>query len=283
MGPHLYILRFRDGLHFKLGISLVSNMNRIMKHNSTYGIDLDNSFIVSCDSSTSISLLEKNLKHLTSEVILESSPYYGLDGYTEIRSNDQLSEVMDIIEMFKPRLGLDITTLHTQRLLRSTLYSLDLGKNLVKKDNKVDLTSQLSIYSVDNNLSLLGLESLVGMLLDNLISVSRFNCAYRGDDYIELRVNLSEEFVTYKDLSIFLDVIDISFRLFYNGGFRVIRMTPEVEVIFNDFDIVDSSEVFGVIFRFRRYFRDSDLFVFDNREVLDSYNSQMELLLCRLI
>ena len=272
MGPHLYILRFRDGLHFKLGISLVSNTNRIMKHNSTYGIDLDNSFIVSCDSSTSISLLEKNLKHLTSEVILESSAYYGLDGYTEIRSNDQLSEVMDIIEIFKPRLGLDITSLH----------SLDLGKNLVKKDNKVDLTSQLSIYSVDNNLSLLVLESLVGMLLDNLISVSIFNCEFRGDDYIELRVNLSSEFVTYKDLSIFLDVIDISFRLFYNGGFRVIRMTPEVEVIFGDFDIEDSSEVCDVIFRFRRYFRDIDLFVLDS-DVLDSYNRQMDLLLCRLI
>lgn len=275
MGPHLYILRFRDGLHFKLGISLVSNMNRIMKHNSTYGIDLDNSFIVSCDSSTGISLLEKNLKHLTSEVILEDSPYYGLDGYTEIRSNDQLSEVMDIIEMFKPLLGLDITTLHSLDLCK-------LDKNLVKKDNKVDLTSQLSIYSIDNNVSLLGLEFLVGMLLDNLISVSRFNCEFRGDDYIELRVNLSEEFVTYKDLSIFLDGIDISFRLFYNGGFRVIRMTPEVEVIFGDFDIVDSSEFFGVIFRFRRYFRDSDLFVLDNSGVLDSYDSQMELLLCNI-
>ena len=273
MGPHLYILRFRDGLHFKLGISLVSNMNRIMKHNSTYGIDLDNSFIVSCDSSTGISLLEKNLKHLTSEVILEDSPYYGLDGYTEIRSNDQLSEVMDIIEIFKPRLGLDITTLHSLDLCK-------LDKKVKSVDKHKGSDGILSIYSIDNNVSLLGLESLVGILLDNLISVSRFNCEFRGDDYIELRVNLSEEFVTYKDLSIFLEGIDISFRLFYNGGFRVIRMTPEVEVIFGDFDIVDSSEFFGVIFRFRRYFRDSDLFVLDNSGVLDSYNSQMELLLC---
>jgi hypothetical protein len=208
-------------------------------------------------------LLEKNLKHITSEVILEDSPYYGLDGYTEIRGNGQLDEVMGIIEMFSPILGLDISVLD------------NIGIGVCAKVDRVNS----NIFDIDNGSSLIGLESLVSLLLDNLVSVSNFSL---GDVYIEVRVDLASEFSLYSDLNNFIDGIDISFRLEYYNRFRLVNMCPEIEVIFNGFGVDELVEVSGVIFRFRRYFRDSALFILGNlgnKDIIDRYNRQMELLL----
>lgn len=272
--PHLYILSFNDNEHFKLGISIAPNQNRINKHISTYGIDVSKSLIISCDDKNSIKLLEKNLKHITPEAITNDSPYYGLDGYTEIRKNEQLEEVINIIEMFKPILGLKVEELKV------------VGKPItIKNEPKPN-----KFEDYDNEKSFNMIDYLVRELLDYLTNVETLKCIYTKDEYLEVTADLSNKFNTYDEVFEFLKPVETSFDLTYNidGSCRgkIITLNNSGDFIINS-RIKSTSDFKNVKFSFRRYFpyRNLDLVVNENdlkkpiNVIMDDYDKLMELLI----
>jgi hypothetical protein len=82
----LYILPFKNGNHFKFGITGVKKFTRIKSLNRTYGIDIDKSFIYRGDKK-SIVLIESKLKE---NEFLQVDDYIGIDGYTEVRKISEL-------------------------------------------------------------------------------------------------------------------------------------------------------------------------------------------------
>lgn len=194
--PHLYILAFNDNEHFKLGISIAPNQNRISKHISTYGVDVSKSLVVSCDNKNSIKLLEKNLKHITSKVITEDSPYYGLDGHTEIRKNEQLEEVMGIIGMFKPILGLDIEGLKID------------DKKINLKADKADKTEKpkKSIFGLyDNEKTYCGISTTLRVFMHRFKKIEILKCEISQYEYVRINVDLS--FLTERDFTKMMNVL----------------------------------------------------------------------------
>lgn len=130
MKNYLYILPFKDKLHFKLGVSS-NNYNRIKVHNNTYGIDLSKSIIVE-SSSRNIRTLERLLLILCKEI--DSNPFVGKDGYTEIRSISYLGDCIRDLNEYKDRLGLTI------RKCPKSITS----KQEIKNSNKINLIKESS-------------------------------------------------------------------------------------------------------------------------------------------
>jgi hypothetical protein len=269
--PHLYILVFNDDEHFKLGISLAPNQNRMIKHISTYNVDVSKSLVVSCEDKNSIKLLEKNLKHITSKVITEDSTYYGLDGHTEIRKNEQLEEVMSIIDMFKPILGL-------------TVEELKLNEKSIKVKNEC---KHIKYDVYDNEKSLFVIDNIVRYLLDNITSAE---IMVTDEKYLMVTVDLSTKFNDVYDVFDFIEPIHSDFFIYHMvehktqiGQYRlddtgVFRITGGGTTCSNDCEVV--------MFSFLRYFphRDLNLFIDENSTstpinvIMDKYDELMQLL-----
>lgn len=100
---YLYLLPFKDGVHFKLGISKTLD-NRVENHNKTYDLDLDNILIVSSKTSIFILSLEQEL------LLMLDDPKYEkyLDGHTEIRLMKDFEKVLDYINSKDDFLGFKI-------------------------------------------------------------------------------------------------------------------------------------------------------------------------------
>ena len=276
--PHLYILAFNDNEHFKLGISIAPNQNRISKHISTYGVDVSKSLVVSCDNKNSIKLLEKNLKHITSKVITEDSPYYGLDGHTEIRKNEQLVEVMGIIDMFKPILGLDIEGL-----------KIDEKPIKVKNERK-----PIKYDGYDNEKSLFIIDNRVRSLLEYLTNVEivEKSSEFKNEEYLEVTVDLSSKFESTDDVFDFITPIHSDFSLYHmveckSRCCRNFRLDFTGEFRNTSGSTMCSPDLKKVVFSFRRYFpyRHLDLIINEDalvtpiNVIMDDYDKLMELLI----
>jgi len=92
----LYVLPFRNGKHFKFGITSVESLKRIKGLNKIYDIDIDKSFIYRGEKSV-ITSTESELKIYE---FLEVDDYIGLPGYTEIREVSELENTISIIENY---------------------------------------------------------------------------------------------------------------------------------------------------------------------------------------
>ena len=93
----LYVLPFKNGKHFKFGITRVKNFTRIKMIHKMYEIDMDKCIIYRGDK-TSIMLVENRLKEYE---LLQVEEYFGLEGYTEIRNISELENSIEIIESYK--------------------------------------------------------------------------------------------------------------------------------------------------------------------------------------
>ena len=164
--------------------------------------------MVSCDDKNSILLLEKNLKHITSKVITEDSPYYGLDGYTEIRKNDQLDEVMNIINLFKPMLGLVVEEL-----------KVDIKVINVKNDNPI---KSHSIFDYDNNdLAYCNISTILNVFRVNFNKITIFKCRISNIEYVKFNIDLSSH--SKSDLTKFMDKLMSSFCIKCKGSDSIPR------------------------------------------------------------
>lgn len=101
---YLYLLPFKDGVHFKLGIS-VSLEKRIKQHENNFDLDLDKALIVSANESVFILSLEKELLLMLEDSIYPS--YY--DGYTEVRFMKDFEKALNYIKSKDDFLGFQIT------------------------------------------------------------------------------------------------------------------------------------------------------------------------------
>jgi hypothetical protein len=92
----LYVLPFKNGKHFKFGITKVKNFTRIKMIHKMYEIDMEKCYIYRSDRD-SIMLIENKLKEYE---LLQVEEYRGLEGYTEIRNISELQNSIDIIESY---------------------------------------------------------------------------------------------------------------------------------------------------------------------------------------
>lgn len=101
---YLYLLPFKDGIHFKLGISK-SLEKRIKQHENNFDLDLDKALIVSANESVFILSLEKELLLMLEDSIYPN--YY--DGYTEVRFMKDFEKALNYIKSKDDFLGFQIT------------------------------------------------------------------------------------------------------------------------------------------------------------------------------
>ena len=112
---YLYLLKFKDEPLIKIGKgtkTLTDNYARIKQHILTYknGFDLSASYIITLPNN-SISTLERDLKDCTQSFIPSEEimlKYKGKDGYTEIRTDQSLSNIISYVEDKKKHFNLDI-------------------------------------------------------------------------------------------------------------------------------------------------------------------------------
>lgn len=102
---YLYLLQFKEAPLIKIGEGTKgsSNYDRIKSHLRTYGsvFDLDNSYEVIAPKKYSISALERQLKDITASFIPDEQTflkYQGKDGATEIRREESLVKILELIK-----------------------------------------------------------------------------------------------------------------------------------------------------------------------------------------
>jgi len=78
----LYLLPFKNGKHFKFGISTQRDLSRVYRIDSLYNIDFEKS-IIYYGLKPDIQLVENYIKKITPRIY--NSPYKGKDGHSEIR------------------------------------------------------------------------------------------------------------------------------------------------------------------------------------------------------
>ena len=98
MKKYLYLLKFNDGIHSKIGISS-RNDSRIKHLHSIYNLNLKESFIITTDKSRAISSLESELLCIYDK---NCDNFIGLDGCSEIRKDLDLNEIINFIKA-KPK------------------------------------------------------------------------------------------------------------------------------------------------------------------------------------
>ena len=159
--PHLYLIKFNDGKHFKFGMSLVGNYNRVSYLSKIY--DSGSVVIFNSENDRFIRLIEYNIKVIFGDFITEDNDYYGKDGYTEIRDIKYYDEILELIYTFQDRLGLEKCDL-----------DLDAYINNDKKEKKVIVEEEIVfIESVvddgvidDIKITLDKLESFITYIVD---------------------------------------------------------------------------------------------------------------------
>ena len=136
---YLYLLPFKDKKHFKIGISS-NNLNRIDKHNNTYGLIKEDCIIVTCEEDRHIKVLEKDLLSIFSENI---SDFSGLDGHTEIRSIENLKKSLDYIEHKSSYINFVVNKLPLKRKINKIPKKLKIED---KEDNDFYLICKLQDF-----------------------------------------------------------------------------------------------------------------------------------------
>lgn len=102
---YLYLLKFKEEPLIKIGEGTKdnkSNYDRIRSHLRTYGsvFDLEKSYEVVAPKNYSISALERQLKDMTALFVPDEDyflKYKGKDGATEIRKEESLIKILDIL------------------------------------------------------------------------------------------------------------------------------------------------------------------------------------------
>lgn len=100
---YLYLLPFKDGVHFKLGISK-SLDGRISNHANNFDLDPNKGLYVTANKSVFILSLEQELLLLLED---PKYPHY-CDGYTEIRLMKDFEKVLSYIDSKSDFLGFKI-------------------------------------------------------------------------------------------------------------------------------------------------------------------------------
>lgn len=90
-----YLLHFKNGTHYKLGISNQLDLSRLKHLDDLYNIDFDNS-IIYYGLKRDIQLVENYLKKLIPEIY--DNPYKGKDGFSEVREMKTFQKVFDKCE-----------------------------------------------------------------------------------------------------------------------------------------------------------------------------------------
>jgi hypothetical protein len=88
----LYLLKFKNGTHYKLGITNQLELNRIKHLDDLYDIDFENS-VIYYGLKRDIQLVETYLKKLIPEIY--NNPYKSKDGFSEIREIKSFDKVID--------------------------------------------------------------------------------------------------------------------------------------------------------------------------------------------
>jgi hypothetical protein len=86
----LYLLRFKNGIHYKFGISNNLNLYRLKILNDIYEIDFNKSFIY-YGLKRDIHLVENYIKKIIPEI--HNNPYQGMNGFSEIRGMETFKKV----------------------------------------------------------------------------------------------------------------------------------------------------------------------------------------------
>jgi hypothetical protein len=88
----LYLLPFKNGKHFKFGISTQRDLSRVYRIDSLYNIDFEKS-IIYYGLKPDIQLVENYIKKITPRIY--NSPYKGKDGHSEIRDFSFFENILD--------------------------------------------------------------------------------------------------------------------------------------------------------------------------------------------
>ena len=128
MKKYLYLLKFKDNIHTKIGISSKNN-NRILHLNKLYNLNLEESYIITTDKSKAIFSLESELLCIHESY---SNEFTDKDGFTEIRKNLNLLEIIDYIKTKPITLGYQVHK-YNDIFNISSIYSTE---TKIKKGNK---------------------------------------------------------------------------------------------------------------------------------------------------
>jgi len=88
----LYLLPFKNGKHFKFGISTQRDLSRVYRIDSLYNIDFERS-IIYYGLKPDIQLVENYIKKITPRIY--NSPYKGKDGHSEIRDFSFFENILE--------------------------------------------------------------------------------------------------------------------------------------------------------------------------------------------
>lgn len=106
MKKYLYLLPFKSGEIFKVGISQGNN-DRILRHDLSYGVDFDKSLIITFNSGSMVRAAETEILN----TFPASTGEHGhADGYTEIRDMSYFNECVCILKSKHANLGVAIHT-----------------------------------------------------------------------------------------------------------------------------------------------------------------------------
>ncbi len=138
----LYLLPFKNGKHFKFGISTQRDLSRVYRIDSLYNIDFDKS-IIYYGLKPDIQLVENYIKKITPKMY--NSPYKGKDGYSEVRDFSLFERILE---------KCDTQFQHDFSFIRYELKNLEINswKNSVKTRTvvkKEDYNSFDSIPDLD--------------------------------------------------------------------------------------------------------------------------------------
>lgn len=132
MKNYLYLLPFKNEKYFKIGISK-DNINRIMHHHMSYGLDLENVYIIEADLPI-IQILEIELLHCFPKV----KELIGTDkssGITEVREIKHLDETLEILNNKSKRLKISIKKFSSEELKKEERF-YNFSFSLEKEQNE---------------------------------------------------------------------------------------------------------------------------------------------------
>lgn len=175
MNHYLYILPFSDKKNFKIGISS-NNLDRVIKHDNTYNIDLDSVVIIK-GSKTKVSALERTLLSLFP--YKQDDKFLGKDGYTEIRAvkylDDCLSHTDTLITLMKLKKS-DFESERPKEIIKESPIKLNINQSPTA--NQVIDKLFANIYKLTKH------KSLTDMYIEDEGYAFEFNADIRGNGFV---------------------------------------------------------------------------------------------------
>jgi hypothetical protein len=215
----LYILKLPKYNCIKIGVA--KNYSRIKQHLNTYEeINLEESYVVHATNGDTIRQLEKQLLEDYIEYKIENERLMDKDGYTELRKEEILNDVLEDIRYKANKFqnkginiieGIEVkkdekkkkeTNIKTTK--KYIQKSLSKRENLVKD---IDISNRNFIYKENNY-----------MIPETMIFYPMFRCEYKNIPYFEYKFldfkvkcsnNIDNEIITGYDFTVFMCIIQI--------------------------------------------------------------------------